>query len=219
MRAKTWVFECAEHSDFGTNGWKLKGQTNADPLQGMAVAHDILEHAPNGDMGVEDEMIALGASLYVREFTTNMHSLGANCSPDVREVLAHAWYEDFGLRDPGTTRAVPVEGEINDCIDGLVKEAQYDSGDFRERLTPEVLRGRYDCGASGSVDSAVEYWREKLKLSDALAPVRALAERYLHEFGAWDDLATADIDTLANRVLWTACCDIREQGEWLGLVH
>ncbi len=42
---------------------------------------------------------------------------------------------------------------------------------------------------------------------------------YLGEFGAWDDLESAEIDTLANRVLWTACCDIAEQGEWGGLCH
>lgn len=75
------------------------------------------------------------------------------------------------------------------------------------------------CSASGAVDDAVEYWRKKLGLSEALEPVRPLVERYLREFGAWDDLATADIDTLADSVLWIACCDIAEQGEWSGLSH
>jgi hypothetical protein len=75
------------------------------------------------------------------------------------------------------------------------------------------------CSASGSVDSSVEYWRDRLNLVAALEPVRTLVERYLREFGAWDDLQTADMETLANRILWTACCDIREQGEWPGLVH
>jgi len=76
-----------------------------------------------------------------------------------------------------------------------------------------------DCSASGSVDFAVENWRSILKFSQALEPVRSLAERYLKEFGAWDDLATVDIATLADRVLWTACNDIAEQGEWAGLIH
>src|ERR1039457_2650486 len=70
------------------------------------------------------------------------------------------------------------------------------------------------CSASGSVDEAVEYWVSKLDLTTALEPVRHLVESYLKEFGAWDDLQEADISTLANRILWTACCDIREQGEW-----
>ncbi len=75
------------------------------------------------------------------------------------------------------------------------------------------------CSASGRVDDAVEFWRIKLNLSAALEPVRDITERYLKEYGAWDDLQTADIDTLANRVLWTACCDIKEQGSWDGLSH
>ncbi len=73
------------------------------------------------------------------------------------------------------------------------------------------------CSASGSVDDAVEYWRNKLGLVEILQPVRELVERYLKEFGAWDDLQTADMETLADRVLWTACSDIRENGEWHGL--
>lgn len=76
-----------------------------------------------------------------------------------------------------------------------------------------------DCSASGLVDGAVEYWRKELGLVAALEPKRALVESYLGEFGAWDDLADVDIEVLANRVLWTACCDIAEQGEWLGLCH
>lgn len=75
------------------------------------------------------------------------------------------------------------------------------------------------CSHSGQCDAAVEYWRKKLGFSESIGPVRKLAERYLKEFGAWDDLADVDIDTLADRVLWTATNDIREQGEWLGLVH
>lgn len=75
------------------------------------------------------------------------------------------------------------------------------------------------CSASGAVDSAVEYWRNELNLVEVLTPVRPLVESYLKEFGAWDDLQTAEMERLANRVLWIACGDIREQGEWLGLCH
>lgn len=76
-----------------------------------------------------------------------------------------------------------------------------------------------DCSASGSTDEAVEYWRKKLDFVAALEPVRPLVERYLREYGAWDDLATADIETLADRVLWTACCDIQEGQGWCGLCN
>ena len=72
-----------------------------------------------------------------------------------------------------------------------------------------------ECSASGQNDDAVEYWVKKLNFS----PPRDLAVKYLHEFGAWEDLEATDDKTIAQRVLWTACHDIREHGEWLGLVH
>jgi len=71
------------------------------------------------------------------------------------------------------------------------------------------------CAASGDCTEAVEYWQSRLNFN----PPRDLMERYLKEYGAWDDLQTASDDTLAQRILWIACCDIREQGEWSGLNH
>lgn len=77
-----------------------------------------------------------------------------------------------------------------------------------------------ECSAGGRVDDAVSYWCKRLNFTEALAPHRELVERYLREYGAWEDLGTADMETLAHRVLWTACCDMAETGEcWAGLVH
>ena len=74
-----------------------------------------------------------------------------------------------------------------------------------------------DCSAPGSVDEAVAYWRKRLQFE---VP-RERAIRWLREFGAWTDAemqAWDDVE-LAERVLWLACCDIRESGDWFGLVH
>ena len=76
-----------------------------------------------------------------------------------------------------------------------------------------------DCSASGQVKSAVAYWRDKLRLAEILEPYKSLVIRYLREYGAWDDFGVATIEELADRVLWTACCDIKENGEWFGLTH
>jgi hypothetical protein len=117
-----------------------------------------------------------------------------------------------------TNKPYPTEGMMIDGYeysDPITFEPQYGwlaSGQFPVACIQE-------CSASGQVDNAVEYWCNKLRFTSALEPVRSLAERYLKEFGAWDDLATCSIETLAYRILWTACCDISEQGEWLGLVH
>lgn len=59
-------------------------------------------------------------------------------------------------------------------------------------------------------------WRKRLNFT---VP-RKLAENYLYEAGAWDDLATVSDDTLAERVLWLACCHASDHNDnWYGLVH
>ena len=86
-------------------------------------------------------------------------------------------------------------------------------GEFLGTLPAECVD---DCSMPGcDASDPVAYWRKRL---DFQVP-RELAVRYLRDFGAWDDLATVEDATLANRVLWIACGDIRENGEWLGLIH
>ena len=85
-------------------------------------------------------------------------------------------------------------------------------GNFTASIPVECVR---ECSASGAVDESVAYWVKKLHF-DAPEP---LAAKWLKEFGAWDDEELADHAANVRRVLWLACCDLREQGEWLGLVH
>jgi hypothetical protein len=63
----------------------------------------------------------------------------------------------------------------------------------------------------------VAYWRARL---DFTVP-RDTAIAYLRDFCAWtaEELAAKTDDELAEVVLWSACSDIRESGEWFGLVH
>lgn len=80
-----------------------------------------------------------------------------------------------------------------------------------EELPPECVS---DCSASGAVDNAVTYWRLTLNFE---VP-RELSQRYLIEAGIERERVTKmDNDTLAEYVLWLACCDIRENGEWFGV--
>lgn len=78
-----------------------------------------------------------------------------------------------------------------------------------------------DCSASGSVDASVAYWLKKLNFE---VP-REKTIKWLSEFGAWPEV-TDEYDKglndmtnteLASKVLWLACCDIKEQGEWFGI--
>lgn len=73
------------------------------------------------------------------------------------------------------------------------------------------------CHHQGACDADVARWRAEL---DFIAP-RELAIPWLREFGAWDieELSEMSDEDISNKVLWLACADIQEQGEWLGLVH
>lgn len=96
----TYKFEVAEHEDFGTKGFRPTWYPQGDPLGGMGVAHDILEHFPKDDGGAEGEFMALGASLFIRGesgyFQRNgrVHSAEENLASDFPEIWNHMVYED-----------------------------------------------------------------------------------------------------------------------------
>lgn len=60
------VFICEKHEEYGTLGWRPESNPGFDPLSGMAVAHDTLEHARDTTESVADELQALGAMIHVR---------------------------------------------------------------------------------------------------------------------------------------------------------
>ncbi len=59
-------FVCEEHEEYGSLGWREKDKPHFAPFQGLAVAHDCLEHFPDDGPEIEHEMQALGAGLHVR---------------------------------------------------------------------------------------------------------------------------------------------------------
>ena len=85
-------------------------------------------------------------------------------------------------------------------------------GEFLGELPKECVD---DCSHSGDCYNDVLYWLEELNFN---VPEN-LARKYLKEFGAWDDLDDCSQDLLNQRVLWIACNEISEMGEWLGLIH
>jgi len=64
---RSYLFDVKRHEEYGELGLALHGRRWADPLGGMAAAHDILEHFPGDDGTTEHELLALGASMLVRD--------------------------------------------------------------------------------------------------------------------------------------------------------
>ena len=75
-----------------------------------------------------------------------------------------------------------------------------------ERERRELLKASFDRMFGHNARKALEVLEQEIT--------------YLKDFGAWDDLQTADAETLAQRVLWIAAGDQDESGEpWLGMMH
>ena len=60
------LFVYGEHEEFGSMGFRPKNMPGFDPLGGMGVAHDMLEHPAKPDESVAGEIRAFGAMMYVR---------------------------------------------------------------------------------------------------------------------------------------------------------
>lgn len=101
-----YTFIYAEHEDYGTNGWRQEDQPDYDPLPGMAVAHDCLEHFKGGTGSPADELQALGASFVVRgeEYYCSkgrvITSPAINAAADMPEILRHIIHEGMSLPEP-----------------------------------------------------------------------------------------------------------------------
>lgn len=122
-------FDCKEHEEYGGLGWAMVGKPYMEPLGGMAVAHDILEHFPSDNGSVEEEFMALGASLLVRDGETyfqqkgNMHSAAANIASDFVQhyhaIIQNGWSLSF--REPGRYR---MPSEVRDDIKAIIAEGR-----------------------------------------------------------------------------------------------
>jgi len=91
-------------------------------------------------------------------------------------------------------------------------KTQFDEfGNFLGKIPKQCVS---DCSHSGDCYSDVVAWVGKLSFD--VPPY--LARRYLQGFGAWDDFVDCSQDVLNQRVLWIACCDIKENGDWYGVI-
>lgn len=135
------------------------------------------------------------------------------------EVHEHEWYAGLGdLIELKVRTVTGYDAEIKFEVDESGGDVQsnprkihlssYDTIDgfaYSRAMTRQV---EDECGASGRVDDAVEYWRKKLGLTvdhDA-------AVSWLKETGGWSksELEETDDDTLAERVLWISASNAKE---------
>lgn len=87
-------------------------------------------------------------------------------------------------------------------------------GNFLVTLPKECVA---DCFHQGECHDDVVHWQNKLGFS---VP-REKAIDWLRSTGGWDggELRAMKDEELAQKVLWLACADMKEQGDWYGLVN
>ncbi len=113
-------FLAETNEETGELGIRPAWMPNADPYWAMAVAHDLLEHFPDDDGGVEAEFMALGAAYWLRhesgytaqKYPQSPHGPAEAIGSDFIELYRHIAHEGFSLLDPGTVE--PIEDEDTD---------------------------------------------------------------------------------------------------------
>jgi hypothetical protein len=106
MRIVTFIAK--QHEEFGTIGLQMKGRRWADPLGGMAVAHDLLEHFPKDDGSCEHELMALGASYYVRNGSAYYCARGQYQTDPAMNISADMVQQCYFMDRDGRTALRPI---------------------------------------------------------------------------------------------------------------
>jgi hypothetical protein len=89
-----------------------------------------------------------------------------------------------------------------------------DYGNLIKDIPQEIIS---ECSHQGDCYFDCKKW---IKEIDFNVP-RQLSIDWLREFGAWtiEELNSLDDMEIAIQVLWIACSDLKENGEWFGLNH
>lgn len=146
---KTYTFTVAEHEEYGGLGFKPSWYPNGDPLPGMAVAHDILEHFPGDDGSVEGELQALGASLYIRGesgYTArySMHPVEKHIGADFPLLWEHMQHEDHRdmVKECPKVRESSLLEQCRECVRYGVNDIE---GNEVDPLPSKECRERMAC--------------------------------------------------------------------------
>lgn len=207
---QTFTFVCARHEEYDGNGWRLKSQPDFDPLSGMAVAHDCLEHF-NDSADPADEFQALGASMWIRNedyhYRSN-HGItnpGSHIASDMPEIIRHIIHEGYGLPDAPRTRATDedLEGYIATMFPEYAKELKYMEGrDAREmRITADRRRAITSYLRIGHRRAAKRYKGRNWEAQQIFTQIETTTDKHLKyaEEGA-ELTVTVDFAKLTARI-------------------
>lgn len=116
-------------------GWRLKSRPGYDPLQGMAVAHDVLEHFPDSTDSIADEFQALGASLWLRGETGYDRRGGdfpaGNLAAEFLDIFIHR--ESEGYAFPERPRYTRLGEDTEAVLTEIAAKARQELNEYPSR--------------------------------------------------------------------------------------
>lgn len=195
-------FECAEHEEYGGLGWREIGKDHFQPLGGMAVAHDTLEHFPDDHGAIECELEALGAMIQIRGENYDRHEPWENLQSDMIDLYRLRSWEGmtFNAPTPAMERRSTFEF-LEEQIDKLIKslpdylldnhysgedeeklvEAREHVASFTSRVAGWLRHGFRRCRKRYGTDHLNEMGWMFRRISDEAEAKLQLAERGVHK--------------------------------------
>lgn len=146
------TFTMQEHEDHGYTGWVLDSKPYFDPMDGMGVAHDVLEEFPRGKDQPHDELLAMGALIFGRgEMWSHNCSLVETVAHECSGVFRHVFHEEgYSLAfcypsRPFEDDLIDYENTIQAVVEHIVKintldpTRGYDNREYDDAESEKVL--------------------------------------------------------------------------------
>lgn len=136
----TATFDVRMHEEYGALGLRMQGKPHFDPLAGLAVAHDMLEHFKDDDGTLVGELQALGASIYVRDGESYYQQRNLTRTDPAEhissEFLSQVWYtkergEDTVPASP-TCRSLAYDESVFARTVGKARHQLYGELDYKD---------------------------------------------------------------------------------------
>ncbi len=110
------------HEDHGTYGWRPSWEPLFEPLGGMTVAHDCLEHHPRFVKGAAEEIMAFGAMVYTRAVPGYFVNNGPEFNMGGGFPEMFSCYREHGMAT--APRVFLRDRDVNDLIDEICSEGR-----------------------------------------------------------------------------------------------
>ncbi|MFP3609231.1 hypothetical protein SB778_03840 [Paraburkholderia sp. SIMBA_050] len=106
-------FVLKEHRETGFVGWRPSWLPHFDPMEGLGVAHDTLEHMGRDKGTVEEEFMAFGAIVWIRE-GGGWFQRHSPHQPDVATQMEGDFAENAHYLDGMKLRAAPATRRLDE---------------------------------------------------------------------------------------------------------